>query len=399
MSRTRQGPTTSVLIIIVAVAVVLLPGLAAASVATQSFTAADRDLLVRVRLAGLWEQPASLAARDKAQSPKVREIAERIASEHHDLDQIVIDAAAQLGVSLPDVPNAAQQGWLDELASAKGEEFDRVYVDRLRAAHGTVFPLILAVRAGTRNEIVRRFAGVAAEYVGRHLSYLDSTDLVDFVTLPPPPGSSPAADDGYGSTVTADGPQLPSDRELLDSVRTAGLWQIQAAQDAGTRSGSEAVRTIAGVVGAEQTETLAATTSVAGQLGLPLPDHPSASERNLTASLHATTGTSFDQDLVENLRRADGELLVQAGQVRAGTRQELFRAFAGLVVDSLLREMTLIEGTGLVDYNDLPRLVQPGLRTSSFERDGGLPAVVLWAILGLAAVTAAISIALKARAN
>src|SRR5688572_2164440 len=63
---------------------------------------ADRDLLVRVRLAGLWESPAGKQAQDRARSEKVKEIGHHISAEHIALDAEVLKVAAQLQVAVPD---------------------------------------------------------------------------------------------------------------------------------------------------------------------------------------------------------------------------------------------------------------------------------------------------------
>lgn len=154
---------------------------------------ADRNMLAKVRQAGLWEMPTGQRAEQQGSSARVRQVGGMIASEHTELDQRVRDTAAQLGVILPSQPSAQQQGWIAEIASKSGSDFDRTFVQRLRAAHGVVLPVIAQVRAGTRNELVRQFATTAAEFVTRHMGYLESTGLVDFDALPLPPAPTNAA--------------------------------------------------------------------------------------------------------------------------------------------------------------------------------------------------------------
>ena len=155
---------------------------------------ADRDLLVKVRLAGLWEMPAGDQAQRRGTDPKVKEIGAKISAEHHELDQATRTAAVQLGVDLPNEPNTDQQDWLGEMDRAEGAEFDRVFIDRLRAAHGKIFPIIAGVRSGTRNELVREFAATANAAVMRHMGYLESSGLVDWDALPAPPDPVNPAD-------------------------------------------------------------------------------------------------------------------------------------------------------------------------------------------------------------
>jgi putative membrane protein len=154
-------------------------------------TAADRDFVSRVRLAGLWEMPAGMMAMQKGVSPRVREIGRIIAEQHVKLDQLDRQAAAQLGLRVPNRPLPEQQGWLDEMRRARGADFDRVFVDRLRAAHGAIFGAIATIRADTRNDVVRQLAQQANQFVMTHMTLLESTDLVTYSQLPwapdPPP--------------------------------------------------------------------------------------------------------------------------------------------------------------------------------------------------------------------
>lgn len=168
---------------------------------------ADRDLLIKVRQAGLWEIPTGQQAEQLGSSARVREVGRLLAAEHTDLDQQVRDVAAQLGVALPNQPSDQQQQWMNEIALAgqNGRDFDRTFVQRLREAHGKVLPVIAEVRSGTKNEAVREFAEVAAEFVTRHHQYLESTGLVDFSALPDPPApdTPPAVTSGPGTAPPA----------------------------------------------------------------------------------------------------------------------------------------------------------------------------------------------------
>jgi predicted outer membrane protein len=147
---------------------------------------ADREFLVKVRQAGLWEGPAGQLARDHAADKRVKEVGAQLATDHHGLDTQVRQVAAQLGVPLPNEASAEQQGWVRELDGKRGGEFDRTFANRLRAAHGKVFALVGTVRSGTRNELVRSFAQTAVNVVMKHMTLLESIGKVDFEDLPTP---------------------------------------------------------------------------------------------------------------------------------------------------------------------------------------------------------------------
>jgi len=154
----------------------------------------DRDFLVKVRLAGLWEGPAGKMAQTRAGDQRVKEVGAQLAADHVGLDDAVRKAAQQLGVVLPNEPNSDQQGWLKEMTNAKTPaEFDSVFANRLRAAHGKVFALISSVRAGTRNDLIREFAQTGINVVMKHMTLLESIGNVDFQALPEPVAAAPAA--------------------------------------------------------------------------------------------------------------------------------------------------------------------------------------------------------------
>lgn len=151
---------------------------------------ADRDLIVRVRLAGLWEHPIGQEMAERGSQKRVREVGELISVEHLQLDEMVVATAKDLGVLLPNQPTAEQQSWMEQTTQASGASYDWMAVNILRQAHGSIFATAAAVRASTRNEKVRTLADQGLAFVARHMGYLESTGLVDFDRLdeaPQPP--------------------------------------------------------------------------------------------------------------------------------------------------------------------------------------------------------------------
>jgi predicted outer membrane protein len=151
-------------------------------------TAADRDFIIKVRLAGLWEIPAGNMAVEKSEDPRIVNIGRTIAQQHVVLDKLDIAVAKKLGVALPNQPNSDQQGWLNEMKNASSSEtFNQIYIDRLRAAHGKIFPAIATVRASTRNDTVRKLAQRTNQFVATHMTLLETSGIVDFKALPTAP--------------------------------------------------------------------------------------------------------------------------------------------------------------------------------------------------------------------
>ena len=173
---------------------------------------ADKDFVVKVRLAGLWEVLAGNMAVEKSNDPDIVTIGKTISAQHVVLDKLDRDAAKKLGIQLPNKPNTDQQFWLNEMKNANATTFDQIYVDRLRAAHGKIFPAIATIRASTRNDTVRQLAQQANQFVMTHMTLLESSGIVDYAVLPTAPAPAAAG--------AAKGP-VPMDGQMIAKASTS----------------------------------------------------------------------------------------------------------------------------------------------------------------------------------
>lgn len=190
----------------------------------------DRDFVTRVRLAGLWEQPAGQQAEQKGTTQAVRTAGEHLVKGHTFLDARVRDVAARLRLALPDEPNAQQRQWLATLDAAQGEEYDRDFANLLRSAHGKVFTLVAQVRATTRNSLVRTLADDANAVVLDHIKVLEATGYVDFdavardaATASPPPLTASPAPPGPTDAPGTPVPVAPSPTYTLPPAASSPL--------------------------------------------------------------------------------------------------------------------------------------------------------------------------------
>jgi putative membrane protein len=176
----------------------------ASSVATQwgPLCATDRDFLIKVRLAGLWELPAGQQAIERAPSEATKAAGDHLVVGHADLDRRSRDVASKLGVELPNQPTEQQQGWLREFTAASGEEYERKFANILRISHGKVFALIAQVRHTTRNTLIRQLASDANQTVLDHITMLERTGFVDYDGL--------AREAAGASTASPSGPPMSS---------------------------------------------------------------------------------------------------------------------------------------------------------------------------------------------
>ncbi|MEU8588851.1 DUF4142 domain-containing protein [Streptomyces sp. NPDC048664] len=143
-------------------------------------TETDRDFVVKVRSAGLWEYPLGEIALRKGSTPQMREAGKHLIVGHAGLDAMCRKIAPELGVTLPNQATPQQQQFVATSSAASGKEFDSTAATIMRITHGQIFPAIAKVRATTKNTLVRQLADLANDTVLDHITVLEKTGTVDF---------------------------------------------------------------------------------------------------------------------------------------------------------------------------------------------------------------------------
>jgi len=160
-------------------------------------------------------------------------------------------------------------------------------------------------------------------------------------------------DDGKGTWKTEYGPLTAMDRDFLRKVRAAGLWELpdgRSAQERGTR---KSVR-IAGnhlVDGHTELDKRAVTAGRAMKVSLPT--QPSGSQQEYLDDMEKAQGKEFDQVLVDHLRKQHGVVFGLVGLVRDQTRNSMVRSLATRANVIVLDHITVLEDTGLVNFEAL----------------------------------------------
>jgi predicted outer membrane protein len=152
-------------------------------------SAADMKLMNLVRETSLREITTSQWAEQRSQNPMVKQAAQTIITQHVQLQNMDLQAAKTLGLTLPDKPAPDMQEGIDRMRTETGVVFDTDYVNTLRQAHGEAFILIAQVRADTRNSVVRPLADAANDFIKTHIQVLEKTGDVDYTQLPVPSAS------------------------------------------------------------------------------------------------------------------------------------------------------------------------------------------------------------------
>ncbi|WP_406175849.1 DUF4142 domain-containing protein [Streptomyces sp. NBC_00996] len=143
-------------------------------------TEADRNFVVFVRAAGLWELPSGELAMKKGTTTAVREAGRHLVIGHAALDASCRKIAPELNITIPNQATPQQQGFLATLQSDSGKQFDTDLANILRVTHGSIFNTIAKIRSTTTNTLVRQLADQANDVVLDHIEQMEKTGLVNF---------------------------------------------------------------------------------------------------------------------------------------------------------------------------------------------------------------------------
>ncbi|MGW2825577.1 DUF4142 domain-containing protein [Streptomyces sp. NPDC001443] len=151
-----------------------------ATPATGPLTEADRDFVVQVRSAGLWEYAVGQKASRKGTTKAVRSAGKHLVDTDASLDAACRSVAEQLGITLPNQPSPLQQNFETRLDGESGKQFDTDMATTVRATNGQLLTTIASVRTLTRNSLIRTLADQADDTVLDHITVMEKTGLVDF---------------------------------------------------------------------------------------------------------------------------------------------------------------------------------------------------------------------------
>ncbi|MEU5095913.1 DUF4142 domain-containing protein [Streptomyces sp. NPDC020996] len=143
-------------------------------------TEGDRDFVVKVRAAGLWEYPVGQMGLKKGQSKAVITASKHLIDGHAALDASCRKIGPMLNIAIPNQPSPQQQGFINTLNADSGAQFDKDFANILRITHGSIFNTIAKIRSTTKNTLVRTLADQANDTVLDHITVMEQTGLVDF---------------------------------------------------------------------------------------------------------------------------------------------------------------------------------------------------------------------------
>lgn len=178
--------------------------------------------------------------------------------------------------------------------------------------------------------------------------------------LPPvknPPNAGPVIETalpGAHVTQTRFGPIDDMDRLFLVKVRQAGLWERPACLRAQDQAENPRLKEICQTLASDHVALDEECRFIATQLNVALPDQPSLDQQSWMREFWDLKGHDFDVDTVHWLRFAHGVVYGAIATVRTGTRNEMMRLFSERASNMVNKHMSLLESTGLVQYDTMP---------------------------------------------
>lgn len=145
-----------------------------------------------------------------------------------------------------------------------------------------------------------------------------------------------------------------NDQDVLTTVMQSAMWEIAAGNMARNQASAAVVRTAAATLVTDDTALNQQAAQAAEKLGVPLPGQPDADQQGWLSQLHDEAGATFDHDYVNLVRQANGKVFTAVAAARAGTKNDLIKQFAQSAVDLVMKHMTVLEDTKLVDSAALP---------------------------------------------
>ncbi|MFC3894231.1 DUF4142 domain-containing protein [Lentzea rhizosphaerae] len=145
----------------------------------------------------------------------------------------------------------------------------------------------------------------------------------------------------------------PSDRSFMVSLRQANSWLVPVSKEVPARTTNAAINNAGRDILEGHTRLDVDLLKSASDLGVVLPNDVSSEHQSLINEMAARTGDNHDRAYATIVRQAQGGLLVMATQTRATTQNTAIRTVAHQTVQMLVRTMTLLENTGLVDPSAL----------------------------------------------
>lgn len=158
------------------------------------------------------------------------------------------------------------------------------------------------------------------------------------------------------------------DREFINTIRFANLWEIPMSELALQRGTKKEVKDAATVMRDDHKKLNTTVEQLADRFGLTLPDKAKASQQAWMTEISGKEGVDFDRTFVNRFRGAHGSVFQVIAEVRAGTRNKTILDFATQANTIVMKHMSLLERTGYVS-GPTGHFSEAGARTPAYPEN------------------------------
>lgn len=132
----------------------------------------DTDFMTKAAQGGMAEVELGKLAATKAQSPEVKQFAQKMVTDHTKANDELKALAGEKNFSMPVRLDTKHQSVMDKLNSLSGAEFDKAYVDAMVADHEETVALFRSEAEGGKDADVKGWAGKTLPNLQMHLEMI-----------------------------------------------------------------------------------------------------------------------------------------------------------------------------------------------------------------------------------
>ncbi|WP_186763177.1 DUF4142 domain-containing protein [Lentzea tibetensis] len=140
-----------------------------------------------------------------------------------------------------------------------------------------------------------------------------------------------------------------ADRMFVVALHQANLWIMPVSRQAPNQTTNEGIRKAAREIFDAHSRLDVDILKAAADAGIVLPNEPNSDQKARIVELSDKIGSDHDRTFATTVRAAESSLLVQASRIRALTKNSTMRTLAHVTMHGMMRNMTSLEATGLVD--------------------------------------------------
>ncbi len=139
------------------------------SMAGGKLTSADRRFVDKAAMSGIAEVQAAQLAQQKASSDQVKQFAQKMITDHSQLNQNLTQTAQTLGVTPPTSLDSKYQSQMSKLQNLSGEQFDKAYMKDQVRDHEQAIKLFRTEANDGQNPQLKQLAEQSLPILQQHL--------------------------------------------------------------------------------------------------------------------------------------------------------------------------------------------------------------------------------------